>query len=131
MNQCGNWTRIPKPKQNSLTLTITARVSGLLPVAKHWSDRLVSIGACSDAVAWAKTQPTFRRAWLACDRGDWMLWLLDKNGLPRERLVSIALIEEVRTAGNAANAAARTKVLKQCADIVRKHVPKPVLVARA
>jgi hypothetical protein len=41
----------------------------------HWSRKLTSFDACSDAVAWAKTKKSFAVAWQSCDRGDWMLWL--------------------------------------------------------
>ena len=41
----------------------------------HWSYALVQIGACSPAVAWARTQPDYATAWAACDRGDWLIWL--------------------------------------------------------
>lgn len=32
---------------------------------------------CETAVAWAETQPDFASAWVACERGDWLAWLLD------------------------------------------------------
>jgi len=44
-------------------------------VADHIDDLLTRLGACSDAVAWARTQPDAETAWDTCDRGDWMLWL--------------------------------------------------------
>ena len=45
---------------------------------KHWSEKLVSINACSDAVKWARKQPSAAVAWKTCKRGDWMLWLIGK-----------------------------------------------------
>ncbi|MCX6553157.1 MAG: hypothetical protein NTY02_19510 [Acidobacteria bacterium] len=45
----------------------------------HWSDRLVTMGACTDAVAWARTQPNLTTAWARCERGDWMLWLAGRR----------------------------------------------------
>ena len=45
----------------------------------HWTDGLVTLGACDDAVAWAKTQPDLAAAWVTCDRGDWMLWLAGRR----------------------------------------------------
>ena len=56
----------------------------------HWSHKLQAIGACEDAVAWAKTQPSFAVAWKTCKRGDWMLWLIVKLNHKRERIVSVA-----------------------------------------
>ena len=47
---------------------------------------LIDLGACAGARAWASDYPTLRDAWIACDRGDWMLWLVAYT-LPRERLV--------------------------------------------
>ena len=44
-------------------------------MADHIDDLLTRLGACSDAVAWARTQPDAETAWDTCDRGDWMLWL--------------------------------------------------------
>ena len=38
---------------------------------------------------WAANYPTLHDAWSACDRGDWMLWLI-AHTLPRERLVWVA-----------------------------------------
>ena len=40
-----------------------------------WSRLLVDLGACGDAVRWARTQPSLDVAWATCPRGDWMLWL--------------------------------------------------------
>ena len=42
----------------------------------HWTDRLVELQACKEAVEWARTQPDFATAWATCQRGDWMEWLL-------------------------------------------------------
>jgi hypothetical protein len=44
----------------------------------HWTDALVKLKACHDAVEWASTQPDLATAWRECKRGDWMLWLLGK-----------------------------------------------------
>jgi len=41
----------------------------------HWSTYLPRT-ACFQAMEWARTQPTAQAAWDACERGDWMLWLL-------------------------------------------------------
>ena len=61
----------------------------------HWSRRLKALGACKDAVDWAKKQPSFPEAWASCERGDWMLWLAgtmcDKPDWPtRQELVLVA-----------------------------------------
>lgn len=41
----------------------------------HWTDTLVKLHACLDAIDWARQFDTFAEAWQACERGDWMLWL--------------------------------------------------------
>jgi hypothetical protein len=166
---------------------------------------LEDLNACSDAKNWIKSNKhaSLESAWLACGRGDWMLWFAAKRGVDRKKLVLIACecarlalpyakspmvlrcietaeawtrgeatIEQVREARRAAAAAAaaaadaaaaaadaaadaaaaaadaaayaadaaaadaaayaaayaaaaaRKKVLKQCAEIVRKHLPE-------
>ena len=40
--------------------------------------QLKAIGACKEAVLWAKDYKTLRSAWEACERVDWMLWLCAK-----------------------------------------------------
>lgn len=40
----------------------------------HWTSQLVALGACPDAIRWARNYPTFDAAWSACERGDWLLW---------------------------------------------------------
>ena len=35
------------------------------------------LSACADACAYADTHATLQDAWDACERGDWMAWLLD------------------------------------------------------
>jgi len=76
-------------------------------MSTHWSDRLVTLGACSDAVDWARTQPTYAAAWKACERGDWLLWLAAK------------------VSGKRGSAAHKQVVLAACAcaETALKHVP--------
>jgi len=42
---------------------------------KHWSDALVALGACEEAVEWARGQKDPEIAWQSCERADWMLWI--------------------------------------------------------
>ena len=52
---------------------------------KH-SKKLKKMDACSRAVEWADKFKTSQEVWDACERGDWMLWLLGKlSGLPRSK----------------------------------------------
>ena len=57
---------------------------------KHWSDSLVKMKACSEAVEWARTQPSLKTAWKKCRRGDWMLWLLARRKVGRKQIVLAA-----------------------------------------
>ena len=74
----------------------------------HWSRKLQAIGACADAVTWAKEQPSFTEAWAACERGDWMLWLAgkmrDKPDWPTRQQLVLAACD--------------------CAELSLKYVPK-------
>lgn len=53
--------------------------SALLAKLRRWN-------ACQEAVEWLKASDhaTLLSAWNACERPDWMLWLLHKMGLPAE-----------------------------------------------
>ena len=49
---------------------------------EHWTEALVRLRACSDAVEWARDYNTLDGAWRACVRGDWMLWLAGRMAGP-------------------------------------------------
>lgn len=51
---------------------------------------LKHIGACSEAIEWAKPYDTLQAAWDACDRSDWMLWLLNAVNPKRDDLFPVA-----------------------------------------
>ncbi len=63
----------------------------------NWIDKLVSLNACGEAVAWCRTRNSLADAWKHCTRGDWMLWLIGKTdrSLPwseeRKPIVRIAV----------------------------------------
>ncbi|MDD5381875.1 MAG: hypothetical protein PHG53_09615 [Phycisphaerae bacterium] len=62
---------------------------------KHWTDKLVKLGACQEAIEWGKRFSSMQAAWLVCERGDHMLWLIGKlSGEPgcdkRKQLVLTA-----------------------------------------
>ena len=70
--------------------------------------KLKKLGACQEAVEWAKQFNNIQEAWNNCKRGDWMLWLLGKQaGSPRSKsrkeLVLIAC---------------------KCARLALKYIPK-------
>ena len=63
----------------------------------HWTDQLVDVGACDDALEWCKTKRTAKSAWKTCKRGDWLLWIAAKlawrqggQGSPAHRAVVLA-----------------------------------------
>ena len=47
---------------------------------------LQTLDACEDAVAFAATCPSLKRAWETCPRPDWMLWLLGHVGFDNPRM---------------------------------------------
>src|SRR5690349_2564974 len=56
---------------------------------------LIGLGACASAVNWSRDYIVPQEAWDACERGDWMLWLLGKLSGPvdsesRRKLVFVA-----------------------------------------
>jgi hypothetical protein len=53
-------------------------------MTRHWTDALVALDACSDAVEWARGYATLDAAWAACDRGDWLLWYVGRISGPSE-----------------------------------------------
>ena len=112
----------------------------------HWSDALLTLRACEDAIDFAAQHATYEAAWAACERGDWMVWLLGclsgRRGDPRRD----ALLDTVRACG--ASTGVRFEVdhvrpgnylefctsrhpidlgdkLRACADFIRIHYPAP------
>ena len=65
------------------------------------SDFVVSLrklGACSEAVEWAKGYPTLQAAWDACERADWMLWLVARVDGEIRPVTRLAMCACARTA---------------------------------
>jgi hypothetical protein len=52
-------------------------------------------GACRDARAWAAGRAATEDSWLACERGDWLLWIAARLGVDR-RLVVLAACDCAR-----------------------------------
>lgn len=61
----------------------------------HWTARLPK-DSCDDAVAWAGGYATAEAAWEACERGDWMAWLIART--EDRRRVVLALCDCARLA---------------------------------
>ena len=81
----------------------TSLIPPTINIAAH--DALTRIGACKEAKNWldAEERPTAQAAWDACERGDWMLWILgrlswhdgDPFGKPEHRNLVGCLVEVV------------------------------------
>lgn len=46
----------------------------------NFREELTKIDACKEAIEWVGDR-TLEQAWNECERGDWMLWLAQKNGV--------------------------------------------------
>jgi hypothetical protein len=69
--------------------------------------KLTKLGACHEAVEWARTQPDWETLWNNCERGDWMLWLLGKlAGGPRSKSRKLLVLAAC-----------------DCAELALKYVP--------
>jgi hypothetical protein len=55
-----------------------------------WHAQLTKHHACEEAIEWAKPYKTFTAAWNACERGDWMLWLVAKSEVDCKAVVLAA-----------------------------------------
>lgn len=93
--------------------------------SKHWSRRLVKMRACKEAVAWAKTQPSYEVAWDACPRGEWLLWLAGR--LPSVTRQALVLAECACARLAHASATSIAKLQSDCANAVRAIIPRPEL----
>ena len=56
----------------------------------HVHPFLIANDACREARDWASVYPDLATAWTMCERGDWMLWLAVKAGVPRSLVVLAA-----------------------------------------
>jgi hypothetical protein len=75
-------------------------------MSMYWTDKLVKLGACPNAVEWARAYPSLAAAWKACERADWMLWLAGRlcRTVPQRKRLTLAACA--------------------CARMVLKYVPK-------
>ena len=69
-----------------------------------WTSTLVRLNACEEALEWAEALPddtTPEAAWTACERGDWLAWLLGalhrRDAITRQTL-TLAAVASARTA---------------------------------
>lgn len=61
------------------------------------ANTLRALDACPEAIQWSKKRRDPRRAWNACERGDWLLWIAARLGVDRT-LVVLAACDCARTA---------------------------------
>jgi hypothetical protein len=78
-------------------------------------------GLSPEIVEWAGSYESFPEAWMACERGDWMIWLVDRKVADRKRIVETvaafrAIYTELQPRG-----VPMESILRRCADIVREH----------
>ena len=62
---------------------------------KNFIIKLKKLRACSNAVEYASSFSSLKKAWNSCERGDWMLWLIGKTcdgpgTKSRKKLVHVA-----------------------------------------
>ena len=58
---------------------------------------LKKLGACDDAIEWAKSVKSLSEAWSKCDRADWMTWALNNISFRDDkkiRLFACACVRE-------------------------------------
>jgi hypothetical protein len=69
-------------------------------MSKHWTDKLVAMNACPDAVEWARGHSSLAAAWKACDRAEWMLWFIGElcRTAPQRKKLTLATCACARTA---------------------------------
>ena len=108
---------------------------------QHWSAKLTELGACYDAVAWCRRQPSLLQAWRLCKHTGWMMWLLTytdswkgKEMIFKDRQYDIwgGDIEELRVLGYSCDLQDRRKYRKivqkrsTCElDMMHKMFPRP------
>ena len=65
---------------------------------KNHIEQLNKLGACEEAIDWAKGYKSAQTAWRYCKRGDWMLWVLGKvcDGDEMHKKVVLAACECAR-----------------------------------
>lgn len=58
--------------------------------ADEFQKYLKEVGACSDAIEWAKGKSLFE-SWLKCERSEWMLWYYGRNKPVKKICVEISI----------------------------------------
>ena len=61
--------------------------------------KLKELDACDEAIEWAKDYDNLQQAWDNCQRGDWMIWLINKMEWSNDkdlRLMAVAFARQVQ-----------------------------------
>ena len=58
--------------------------------------KLKELDACDHAIEWAKDYDTLQEAWDNCQRGDWMLWLINKMQWSNVKDISLMAVAFAR-----------------------------------
>ena len=86
-------------------------------------NRLNAMHACSESLEWVGKRVSPRAAWMACPRGDWLLWVAEQLGVDHRLLVLAACDCAASVGDDPAIEAARgwavseATVWKFCADV--------------
>src|SRR5690606_33136567 len=111
----------PKRFSSNRTPTESARKEAVM----HWSAKLEALGACNEAANYARTFDSFSDAWAACERGDWMLWILDTlsgpPGSDSRRAVVAAAVDCAALARKFTSGDAR-KAFDRCQRTTRRYL---------
>jgi len=94
---------------------------------KDWIKKIEAFNPCPGAVEWCEQFPDLQQAWEACERGDWMLWLLGELAADAtySRAAYVAYVADAAAdVAYVAAHATQKNILRKCAGIVRKHYPQ-------
>jgi len=100
---------------------------------KDWIKKIEAFNPCPGAgewVEWCEQFPDLQQAWDACERGDWMLWLLGElaaHAIYATRAIYAAYITDAIADVDVDECSpdnVQKNILRKCAEIVRKHYPQ-------
>lgn len=92
---------------------------------KEFIEYLEKLDACKDAIDFVKEFPTAQKAWDACERGDWMLWLLSerargKFGTTSHRKLIGTVVECAQLAKKFVSKKDK-KIVNRCYDLCKRY----------
>lgn len=99
----------------------------------NYIERLKRMRACNDALIWLRKNdfPTLQAAWEACERADWMLWLIyhtsdhhDESTMEKYTSVMSEISKYYSFNAISRGFSNQRESLKKQAQIIRWHYPK-------